>query len=128
MDSSSAAMDALLKQFERLQRPIDLVQTLHERQVKEVPARYILPSDRRPSRPLQAQQSLPVIDLAGLEDIDQRLKTVSQITQASQDWGFFQVFIAIITFAFLFQIFLWVNYPTSFGIVCPSDFMGFQLF
>nr|ABK23283.1 unknown [Picea sitchensis] len=91
MDSSSAAMDALLKQFERLQRPIDLVQTLHESQVKEVPARYILPSNRRPSRPLQVQQALPVIDLAGLEDIDQRFKTVRQLAQASQEWGFFQI-------------------------------------
>jgi len=91
MDSASAAMDALLNQFERLQRPIDLVQTLHERQVKEVPARYILPSDRRPSRPLQVQQSFPVIDLAGLEDSDQRLKIVSQLVQASQEWGFFQI-------------------------------------
>jgi isopenicillin N synthase-like dioxygenase len=91
MDSSSAAMDALLKQFERLQRPIDLVQTLHERQVKEVPARYILPSEQRPSRPLQVQQSLPVIDLAGLEDIDQRSKTVRLLAQASQEWGFFQI-------------------------------------
>jgi isopenicillin N synthase-like dioxygenase len=91
MDSSSAAMDALLNQFERLQRPIDLVQTLSERQVKEVPARYILPSDRRPSRPLQVHQSLPVIDLAGLEDIDQRFKIVRQLAQASQEWGFFQI-------------------------------------
>jgi len=91
MDSSSAAMDALLKQFERLQKPIDLVQTLHERQVKEVPARYILPSDQRPSPPLQVQQSLPVIDLAGLEDIDQRFTIVSKIAQASQEWGFFQI-------------------------------------
>jgi hypothetical protein len=39
MDSSSATMDALLNQFERLQRPIDLVQTLNEKQVEEVPAR-----------------------------------------------------------------------------------------
>eukprot|EP00253_Pinus_taeda_P015293 PITA_15293 len=84
-------MDALLKQFERLQRPIDLVQTLHETQVKQVPARYILPSEQRPSRPLQIQQSLPVIDLAGLEDTDQRFKIVSQIAQASQEWGFFQI-------------------------------------
>lgn len=91
MDSSAAAMDALLKQFERLQRPIDLVQTLHERQVKEIPARYILPSDKRPSRPVQVQQSFPVIDLAGLEDSDQRVKTVSQLVQASQEWGFFQI-------------------------------------
>nr|ACN40802.1 unknown [Picea sitchensis] len=91
MDSSSAAMDALLKQFERLQRPIDLVQTLHERQLKEVPARYILPSDQRPSRPLQVQQSLPVIDLSGLEEIDQRFKIVRQLAQASQEWGFFQI-------------------------------------
>jgi len=91
MDSSSAAMDALLKQFERLQKPIDLVQTLHERQVKEVPARYILPSDQRPSPPLQVQQPLPVIDLAGLEDIDQRFTIVSKIVQASQEWGFFQI-------------------------------------
>ena len=86
-------MDALLKQYERLQRPIDFVETLHERQVKEVPARYVLPSDRRPSRPLQVQQSFPVIDLAGVEDFDQRFKTVSQIAQASKEWGFFQVFI-----------------------------------
>jgi len=91
MDSTSAAMDALLNQLERLQRPIDLVQTVHERQVKEVPARYILPSDQRPSRPLHVQQSLPVIDLAGLEDIDQRFKIVSQLAQASQEWGFFQI-------------------------------------
>eukprot|EP00253_Pinus_taeda_P030520 PITA_30520 len=91
MDPTSAARDALLNQLERLQRPIDLVQTLHERQVKEVPARYILPSDQRPSHPLQVQQSLPVIDLAGLEDIDQRFKIVSQVAQASKEWGFFQV-------------------------------------
>lgn len=91
LGSASAAMDALLNQFERLQRPIDLVQTLHERQVKEVPGRYIVPSDRRLSRPLQVQQPFPVVDLAGLEDSDQRLKTVSQLAQASQEWGFFQI-------------------------------------
>eukprot|EP00253_Pinus_taeda_P013894 PITA_13894 len=91
MASSSAAMEALLRQSERLKRPIDLVQTLHERKMKEVPARYILPSDLRPIRPLQVQYSLPVIDLAGLEDIDQRFKTVSQLAQASQEWGFFQI-------------------------------------
>lgn len=84
-------MDALHKQLERLQRPIDLVQTLRERQVKEVPARYILPSDQRPSRRLQVEQSLPVIDLAGLEHIHQRSNIVSQIVQASQEWGFFQI-------------------------------------
>ena len=64
-------MDALVKQFERLQRPIDLVQTLNERQVKEVPARYVLPFDQRPSRPRHVQQSFPVIDLAGLDDSEE---------------------------------------------------------
>lgn len=91
MDPTSAARDALLNQLERLHKPIDLVQTLHEKGVKEVPARYILPSDQRPSRPLQVQQSLPVIDLAGLEHIDQRYKIVNQIVQASKEWGFFQI-------------------------------------
>ena len=89
-------------------------QTLHERQVNEVPERYVLPSERRPTRPLQPQQSLPVIDLAGMDDINQRLKTVSQIAQAAQEWGFFQVFIAIINSAFLFHF--CVDYPTSFVI------------
>ncbi|KAH9324679.1 hypothetical protein KI387_004857, partial [Taxus chinensis] len=79
-------MEDLLKQFERLQRPIDLVQNLHERQVKEVPARYVLPCDRRPSPALEAQQSIPVINLAANHS-----ETVSQIAQASQDWGFFQI-------------------------------------
>ena len=126
MDSSSAAMDALLKQYERLQRPIDFVETLHERQVKEVPARYVLPSDRRPSRPLQVQQSFPVIDLAGVEDFDQRFKTVSQIAQASQEWGFFQVRWRSLFLLFLFHF--CVDYPANCVIVWPSDFMGFQLF
>ncbi|KAH9324680.1 hypothetical protein KI387_004858 [Taxus chinensis] len=79
-------MEDLLKQIERLERPIDLVQNLHERQVKEVPARYVLPCDRRPSPALQAQQSIPVINLAANHS-----ETVSQISQASQDWGFFQI-------------------------------------
>ena len=119
-------MDALLKQYERLERPIDFVETLHERQVKEVPARYVLPSDRRPSRPLQVQQSFPVIDLAGVEDFDQRFKTVSQIAQASQEWGFFQVRWRSLFLLFLFHF--CVDYPANCVIVWPSDFMGFQSF
>ncbi|XP_057832896.2 oxoglutarate-dependent flavonoid 7-O-demethylase 1 [Cryptomeria japonica] len=79
-------MDALLKQFERLQRPIDLVQTLHENQLKEVPARYILPSDQRPVPAIEAPQSIPVIDLAAHHS-----EIVTQIAKASEDWGFFQV-------------------------------------
>ena len=42
------------------------------------------------------------------------------------EWGFFQVFIAIINFDFLFHF--CVDYPTKFVIVWTSDFMGFQLF
>ncbi|XP_057832890.2 oxoglutarate-dependent flavonoid 7-O-demethylase 1 [Cryptomeria japonica] len=79
-------MDALLKQFERLHRPIDLVQTLHESQVKEVPARYILPSDQRSVPAIEAPQSIPVIDLAAHHS-----EIVTQVAKASQDWGFFQV-------------------------------------
>ncbi|XP_057846272.1 oxoglutarate-dependent flavonoid 7-O-demethylase 1 [Cryptomeria japonica] len=79
-------MDALLKQFERLQRPIDLVQTLHDCQLKEVPARYILPSDQRPVPAIEAPQSIPVIDLAAHHS-----EIVTQVAKASEVWGFFQV-------------------------------------
>ncbi|XP_057832893.2 jasmonate-induced oxygenase 4 isoform X2 [Cryptomeria japonica] len=78
-------MDALLKQFERLKRPIDMVQTLHDRQLKEVPARYILPSDQRPVPAIEAPQSIPVIDLAAHHS-----EIVTQVAKESQDWGFFQ--------------------------------------
>eukprot|EP01018_Ginkgo_biloba_P034361 Gb_06109 [translate_table: standard] len=84
-------MEDLLKQFERLQRPIDLVQTLHESQKKEVPAQYILPPGQRPSESLHPKQSIPVIDLAGIDNIDQHSKIVGQLGQACQEWGFFQI-------------------------------------
>jgi hypothetical protein len=119
MDSSSAAMDALLNQFERVQRSSDLVQTLHERQVKEVPARYILPSDRRPSRPLQVPQSLPVRHRSTLQDCQ-------TISPSIPGMGFLSGLIAITVFAFL-SLFS-VDYPTNLVIVWPSDLMGFQLF
>ncbi|XP_057846266.2 oxoglutarate-dependent flavonoid 7-O-demethylase 1 isoform X2 [Cryptomeria japonica] len=79
-------MDALLKQLERLQRPIDMVQTFHDCQIREVPARYILPFDQRPSLALEAPQSIPVIDLAA-----HRSEIITQVAQAAQDWGFFQI-------------------------------------
>ncbi|KAH9324678.1 hypothetical protein KI387_004856, partial [Taxus chinensis] len=79
-------MEALLKQFERLQRPMDLVENLHDRHVKEVPARYIVPCDQRPSPALEAQHFIPAINLAANHS-----ETVTQMAQASQHWGFFQI-------------------------------------
>lgn len=79
-------MDGLLHQYDRLQKRLDLVQTLHERQVKDVPSRYILPSDQRPQPALHARHTIPVIDLAA-----PAIQIVSQLAQASTEWGFFQV-------------------------------------
>ncbi|KAM1269280.1 hypothetical protein PS1_001447 [Malus domestica] len=75
--------------------PIVRVQSLSNSSV--VPDRYIKPPPDRPtyisSSDISDHANIPVIDLQGLSGEDDRLRaaTLSQISEACREWGFFQV-------------------------------------
>ncbi|XP_038687633.1 protein DMR6-LIKE OXYGENASE 2-like [Tripterygium wilfordii] len=59
-----------------------------------IPPQYIRPLSDRPNLADQShgsQASIPLIDLRGLEDPRRRSEIIKQITQACQDFGFFQL-------------------------------------
>ncbi|WVY89868.1 hypothetical protein V8G54_035382 [Vigna mungo] len=73
--------------------PIVRVQSLSERCTDSIPDRYIKPiSDRPSSAVLDDDANIPIIDLAGLcGDPEARASTLSQISEACNEWGFFQI-------------------------------------
>jgi len=73
--------------------PIVRVQSLSERSIDSIPDRYIKPlSDRPSSAVLDDDTNIPIIDLAGLSgDPEARASTLSQISEACNEWGFFQI-------------------------------------
>lgn len=67
-----------------------------------VPESFILPPESRPGRTkFPPCDSIPVIDLGGQLGFD-RAQLVKQIMQASQEFGFFQVFYILQSFFFFF--------------------------
>lgn len=78
--------------------PIIRVQSLSERCTDSIPERYIKPLSERPSDDVVAVDddddvNIPIIDLAGLYggDPDARASTLKQISEACNEWGFFQI-------------------------------------
>ncbi|EFJ35224.1 oxidoreductase [Selaginella moellendorffii] len=74
--------------------PVQRVQALAEKGLKEVPPSYIRPVSERPFLDKQIHLgddgSIPVIDFSGLED-HRREDTMDQISRACEEWGFFQL-------------------------------------
>ncbi|XP_051129483.1 1-aminocyclopropane-1-carboxylate oxidase homolog 1-like [Andrographis paniculata] len=59
--------------------------------IRTVPRIFIRPPEDRAGDPIQGGDAeVPVIDLAGIES-DRRRKIVSDVGEASREWGFFQV-------------------------------------
>ncbi|KAG4962221.1 hypothetical protein AAZX31_14G056700 [Glycine max] len=75
--------------------PIVRVQSLSERCTDSIPERYIKPLSDRPSDDAVAvdDANIPIIDLAGLYggDPDARASTLKKISEACNEWGFFQI-------------------------------------
>lgn len=62
--------------------------------LNHVPSNFIRPIDDRPNLEFQSStnDSIPIIDLHGLEDDDSnRCQIIQSIAQACQNYGFFQV-------------------------------------
>eukprot|EP00250_Pteridium_aquilinum_P005379 c15483_g1_i1 orf=84-1124(+) len=72
---------------------VDLVHTLSENGLSDVPSRFIQPLQRRPT--CDGHGTVPVIDLHPLLQQDSHAAgantTAQAITQACEEWGFFQV-------------------------------------
>ncbi|CAK9135797.1 unnamed protein product [Ilex paraguariensis] len=76
--------------------PIVRVQSLSNSGLKSIPDRYIKPPTQRPlknSNNSPNKMNIPLIDLGGLfaDDSTLRATTLSQISDACREWGFFQV-------------------------------------
>ncbi|KAK7305883.1 hypothetical protein VNO77_43795 [Canavalia gladiata] len=74
--------------------PIVRVQSLSQACIDSIPQRYIKPSTDRPSTsPSFDDANIPIIDLGALysTDPDATASILTQISQASKDWGFFQI-------------------------------------
>ncbi|XP_027332400.1 probable 2-oxoglutarate-dependent dioxygenase JRG21 isoform X2 [Abrus precatorius] len=74
--------------------PVVRVQSLSEKCVDSIPERYIKPLSDRPSAAAHAvDANIPIIDLAGLygDDPDVAASILNQISQACNEWGFFQI-------------------------------------
>ena len=76
---------------------LEMVQPLVEQGVTEVPARFIQPEDQRVGASLQAAPGtyqIPIIDMSEL-DGDRRDQVLAQISSACEEFGFFQVRLAL---------------------------------
>ncbi|KAM7270123.1 hypothetical protein ACFE04_029337 [Oxalis oulophora] len=75
--------------------PIVRVQSLANSGIKSIPNRYIKPVSDRPSTPNDNGINIPVIDLQHLKNYSEiqtlEPETLSRISNACRDWGFFQV-------------------------------------
>lgn len=80
--------------------PIVRVQALSESGIKSIPERYIKPSLQRPNSVKHgdrhfddSQINIPLVDLQSIYSNDEsvRNETLSCISNACRDWGFFQV-------------------------------------
>lgn len=79
--------------------PIIRVQSLSESGIQKIPERYVKRPSDRPLNPLPAavevEVNIPVIDLSNLytnkEESGVREETMSLISRACSEWGFFQV-------------------------------------
>ncbi|KAL3834836.1 hypothetical protein ACJIZ3_009572 [Penstemon smallii] len=69
------------------------VQSLSESGINAIPQKYIKPLESRPSTIVTDQNiNIPLIDLQGIYGDDNlREKTLSQVSEACREWGFFQV-------------------------------------
>ncbi|KAL8539192.1 hypothetical protein ACS0TY_000990 [Phlomoides rotata] len=72
--------------------PIVRVQSLSESGIDSIPEKYVKPLEARPSfKSVTSAVNIPLIDLAGLNDKNLRDVTLSQVSEACREWGFFQV-------------------------------------
>ncbi|KAJ0089243.1 hypothetical protein Patl1_31348 [Pistacia atlantica] len=75
--------------------PVVRVQSLSESGLTSIPERYIKPTVHRPSvnTEFHPHVNIPVIDLQNIFSNDQTLRddTLSRISRACREWGFFQI-------------------------------------
>ncbi|KAB2053931.1 hypothetical protein ES319_A12G220300v1 [Gossypium barbadense] len=67
--------------------PVDSVQALASKNLKNIPSRYIRPEIEFEVVPIDESQQIPVIDMSKLDHGDEQKK----LHQACKDWGFFQL-------------------------------------
>ncbi|KAF8396942.1 hypothetical protein HHK36_018577 [Tetracentron sinense] len=74
--------------------PVVRVQSVSDSGLLVIPDQYIKPPSERPSIASAAEANIPLIDLQGLvleDDTKIPASTLTQISNACRDWGFFQI-------------------------------------
>nr|WOJ51788.1 Fe(II)/2-oxoglutarate-dependent dioxygenase 4 [Phlegmariurus tetrastichus] len=91
MAAASAAVFPYASNVVGVSENVKLVKDLATTTKHHIPDAFVLPESERPSKALHSHKNIPVIDLGNLHDAEGRPQVLQAISNACEEWGFFQI-------------------------------------